>query len=195
MGASYGGYATLAGLAFTPDAFACGADIVGPSNLVSLLAATPPYWESLKRQLYKRVGDPRTPEGDAFLRERSPLFSVEAIRKPLLIAQGANDPRVPRAESDQIVDAMVKRGIPVTYLMFPDEGHGLARPENVIGFTAVAENFLKPCLGGRAEPISSAAGRSSMEVLRGSDHVQGLAASLADRPAREDATSTKDRPR
>jgi dipeptidyl aminopeptidase/acylaminoacyl peptidase len=183
MGASYGGYATLAGLAFTPEVFACGVDVVGPSNLLSLLAATPPYWESLKRQLYKRVGDPRTPEGEAFLRERSPLFSVEAIRKPLLIAQGANDPRVPRAESDQIVDAMGERGIPVTYLLFPDEGHGLARPENVIGFTAVAENFLQPCLGGRAEPIASAAGRSSMEVLRGPEHVEGLASSLAARAA------------
>lgn len=183
MGASYGGYATLAGLAFTPEVFACGVDVVGPSNLLSLLAATPPYWESLKRQLYKRVGDPRTAEGEAFLRERSPLFTVDAIRKPLLIAQGANDPRVPRAESDQIAEAMAARNIPVTYLLFPDEGHGLARPENVIGFTAVAENFLKPCLGGRAEPIGWAAGQSSVEVLRGVQHVDGLAGSLAARPA------------
>jgi dipeptidyl aminopeptidase/acylaminoacyl peptidase len=149
-------------------------DVVGPSNLLSLLAATPPYWESLKRQLYKRVGDPTTPEGKSLLHERSPLFRAGAIRMPLLIAQGANDPRVPRAESDQIVQAMTAHDIPVTYLLFPDEGHGLARPENVIGFAAVAEDFLKSCLGGRAEPVGSAVSASSMQILQGQQVVRGL---------------------
>src|SRR5690606_16086401 len=158
MGGSYGGYATLAGLTFTPDTFACGVDIVGPSNLNTLLETVPPYWASFFEQLARRMGDPRTEEGRAWLTERSPLTHVDNISKPLLIGQGANDPRVKQAESDQIVDAMTAKDIPVTYVLFPDEGHGFARPENNMAFNAVAEGFLSTCLGGRAEPIGDLAG-------------------------------------
>ena len=142
MGGSYGGYATLAGMAFTPTTFACGVDIVGPSNLFTLLETIPPYWESFKQQFYKRMGDPTTEAGRAMLKERSPLNAADKIVRPLLIGQGANDPRVNVRESDQIVASMSAKNIPVTYVLFPDEGHGFARPVNNIAFQAVAENFL-----------------------------------------------------
>ncbi len=178
MGGSYGGYATLAGLAFTPTTFACGVDIVGPSNLFTLLGTIPPYWESFKRQLYSRMGDPTTEAGKALLRERSPLFSADKIVRPLLIGQGANDPRVNVAESDTIVAAMKAKNIPVTYVLFPDEGHGFAKPANSIAFWAVAENFLGSCLGGRAEPIGKAVTASSAKVPYGAEYAPGLAAAL-----------------
>jgi len=178
MGGSYGGYATLAGLTFTPDAFACGVDIVGPSNLNTLLSTVPPYWASFYEQLTKRMGDPRTEEGRQWLTERSPLTHAERIRKPLLIGQGANDPRVKQAESDQIVDAMTANNIPVTYVLFPDEGHGFARPENSKAFNAVAEGFLSACLGGRAEPIADDFEGSSISVPTGAEEVPGLAQAL-----------------
>ncbi|HEX8241205.1 MAG TPA: S9 family peptidase [Allosphingosinicella sp.] len=178
MGGSYGGYATLAGLAFTPDRFACGVDIVGPSNLATLLSTIPPYWEALRAQFYKRMGDPNTPEGKAYQREVSPLYSADKIRRPLLIGQGANDPRVNVAESQQIVDALKARNIPVTYVVFPDEGHGFARPQNNIAFNAVAENFLAKCLGGRAEPIGPALKASSAQVPYGAEFAPGLAEAL-----------------
>jgi len=167
MGGSYGGYATLAGLTMTPDAFACGVDIVGPSNLFTLLKTIPPYWEAGKQQMYRRMGDPGTPEGQALLKERSPLTYADAITRPLLIGQGANDPRVNVAESDQIVAAMKARNIPVTYVVFPDEGHGFARPVNNIAFNAVAENFLARCLGGRAEAVGGALAASTAQVKAG----------------------------
>jgi dipeptidyl aminopeptidase/acylaminoacyl peptidase len=178
MGGSYGGYATLAGLAFTPDKFACGVDIVGPSNLNTLLATVPPYWASFYKQLVGRMGDPETEEGRAWLTERSPLTKADTISKPLLIGQGANDPRVKQAESDQIVEAMTAKGIPVTYVLFPDEGHGFARPENSMAFNAVAEGFLAQCLGGRAEPIGDDLTGSSIVVPTGADIVPGLAEAL-----------------
>ena len=174
MGGSYGGYATLAGLTMTPDKFACGVDIVGPSNLFTLLKTIPPYWEAGKQQMYRRMGDPTTPEGQALLKERSPLTYADAIKRPLLIGQGANDPRVNVAESDQIVAAMQAKKIPVTYVVFPDEGHGFARPANNIAFNAVAENFLAKCLGGRAEPIGGALAASTAQVKAGS--VEGTVA-------------------
>ncbi len=146
-GGSYGGYATLAGLAFTPTEFACGVDIVGPSNLNTLLASIPPYWAPMKAMFTKRMG-----EDPKFLEERSPLFKAHQIVRPLLIAQGANDPRVKQAEADQIVAAMRKNSQPVDYLLFPDEGHGFARPENRFKFYAAAEEFLAKHLGGRVEP-------------------------------------------
>ncbi|HEU0097837.1 MAG TPA: S9 family peptidase [Allosphingosinicella sp.] len=178
MGGSYGGYAVLAGLAFTPDKFACGVDIVGPSNLGTLLGTIPPYWEALKAQFYKRMGDPNTPEGKAYQRAVSPLYSADKIKRPLLIGQGANDPRVNVAESQQIVDALKARSIPVTYVVFPDEGHGFARPQNNIAFNAVAENFLAKCLGGRAEPIGEALKASSAQVPHGAEYAPGLAEAL-----------------
>jgi dipeptidyl aminopeptidase/acylaminoacyl peptidase len=155
MGGSYGGYATLAGLAFTPDEFVCGVDIVGPSNLNTLLDSVPAYWEPIKAQLTKRMGDT-----EEFLTKRSPLFKAHQINKPLLIAQGANDPRVKIAESDQIVEAMRKANLPVEYLVFPDEGHGFNRPENTLFFVAKAEEFLAKHLGGRAEPFAEVPGSS-----------------------------------
>ena len=148
-GASYGGYAALVGAAFTPDVFACAVDIVGPSNLKTLLESIPPYWAPMKAQLYKRVGNPETDE--EFLWSRSPLSRVSDIRIPLLIAQGANDPRVKQAESEQIVAALEAAGIDHEYLLFPDEGHGFYKPENRLTFFAAAEKFLAKHLGGRAE--------------------------------------------
>lgn len=149
FGGSYGGYAALAGLTFTPEAFAAGVDIVGPSNLVTLLETFPPYWMTQKEEYYRRIGNLDTEK--EFLEARSPLFKAGNIVKPLLIAQGANDPRVKKAESDQIVAAMRSHGKPVMYLLFADEGHGFARPENRLKFFAAAEQFLAEYLGGRAE--------------------------------------------
>jgi dipeptidyl aminopeptidase/acylaminoacyl peptidase len=148
-GGSYGGYAALVGAAFTPDVFRCAVDIVGPSNLKTLLETIPPYWEPLKAQLYKEVGNPETDE--EFLWSRSPLSRARDIRIPLLIAQGANDPRVKQAESEQIVAALAEAGIPYEYMLFPDEGHGFAKPENRLKFYAAAERFLAKYLGGRFE--------------------------------------------
>ena len=174
MGGSYGGYATLVGLTFTPDVFACGVDLVGPSNLNTLLDSVPPYWKPMLGMLRTRVGDNSTPEGRRFLAERSPLSRADRIVRPLLIGQGANDPRVKQAESDQIVAAMTERGIPVTYLLYPDEGHGFARPENNLSFMAVAEAFLARCLGGRHEPIGDDFEGSSIQVKAGAEQVPGL---------------------
>jgi dipeptidyl aminopeptidase/acylaminoacyl peptidase len=175
MGGSYGGYATLAGLTFTPEVFACGVDIVGPSNLETLLATIPPYWEPMVKQFHQRMGNPETPEGKQLLRDRSPLYKASAITKPLLIGQGANDPRVKQSESDQIVSAMQEAGIPVTYVVFPDEGHGFAKPANNIAFNATAENFLATCLGGRAEPLAGELEKSSAKIVTGAELVQGAA--------------------
>lgn len=150
MGASYGGYATLVGLTFTPELFACGVDVVGPSNLQTLLDSIPPYWAPLKAQFFQRVGNPE--EEPEFARSRSPFFFADRIVRPLLVAQGANDPRVKKAESDQIVAAARKNGKDVAYLLFEDEGHGFARPENQRKFAAAAEEFLARHLGGRYEP-------------------------------------------
>lgn len=174
MGGSYGGYAALVGLTFTPDTFACGVDIVGPSNLITLLSTIPPYWAPMIELFTKRVGDHRTEEGRALLAERSPLNRVDQIRKPLLIGQGANDPRVKQAEADQIVDAMKKKNLPVTYVLFPDEGHGFARPENRTSFNAVTEAFLSKHLGGRFEPMSEDLAGSSITIPEGAEHVPGL---------------------
>jgi len=148
-GGSYGGYAVLAGAAFTPDLYVCGVDIVGPSNIMTLIAAVPPYWQPLLRLFHHRVGDPATEE--AMLKERSPLFSANKIRVPLLIGQGANDPRVKQAESEQIVAALKASEQYVEYVVYPDEGHGFARPENRLDFYGKSEKFLNKYLGGRLE--------------------------------------------
>jgi dipeptidyl aminopeptidase/acylaminoacyl peptidase len=160
MGTSYGGYATLVGLAFTPEVFACGVDIVGPSNLVTLMQSIPPYWKPMMTMFQHRVGDLETEE--EFLKSRSPLFFVDEIQKPLLIGQGANDPRVKEAESEQIVDAMHQAGRSIKYALYTDEGHGFARPENRLHFYAVAEEFLAEHLGGRFEPVEEIQGHSGV---------------------------------
>jgi len=176
MGGSYGGYAALAGLAFTPTTFACAVDIVGPSNLETLLGTIPPYWEAGKKQMYSRMGDPTTDEGKAVLRAASPLYKADQIVRPLLIGQGANDPRVKQAESDQIVQAMQAKNIPVTYVLYPDEGHGFAKPNNRIGFNAIAESFLGHCLGGRVEPLGETVRQSTAQIAHGADYLPGLKA-------------------
>jgi dipeptidyl aminopeptidase/acylaminoacyl peptidase len=178
-GGSYGGYATLVGLTFTPDAFACGVDIVGPSSLVTLIESFPAYWQPiLEATWYRRVGDPRTEEGKQFLLSRSPITKVDQIRKPLLIAQGANDPRVTQKESDQLVAAMKARNIPVTYVIYADEGHGFARPENRTSFYAITEGFLARCLGGRQEPLGADLKGANLKVPEGAANIPGLADAL-----------------
>ena len=178
LGGSYGGYATLVGMTFTPELFACGVDIVGPSSLETLLNTIPPYWQPQIELFTNRVGDHRTEEGRVFLQQRSPLTYVDNIRSPLLIGQGANDPRVKQSESDQIVRAMQEKEIPVTYALYPDEGHGFARPENNLSFFAVAEAFLAECLGGRHEPLGDDLAGSSVTVPAGAEHIPGLLVAL-----------------
>ncbi|SKB11785.1 conserved hypothetical protein [Planktothrix sp. PCC 11201] len=160
MGGSYGGYATLVGLTFTPEVFACGVDIVGPSNIITLMQSIPPYWEPIRKNFYHRVGNLDTES--EFLKQRSPLFFVDRIEKPLLIGQGANDPRVKQAESEQIFEAMKQAGKPVEYVLYTDEGHGFARPENRLHFYGVAEEFLAKYLGGRFEPVGEMTGHSGV---------------------------------
>lgn len=130
MGSSYGGYATLAGLTFSPQTFACGVEFAGPSNLVTFLTTIPPYWAPTIELFATRVGDHRTEQGLAFLTERSPLTHVNAISRPLLIGQGVNDPRVKQDEAEQLVQAMVERNILVTYALYPGEGHGFSSATN-----------------------------------------------------------------
>ncbi|MFZ0033107.1 MAG: S9 family peptidase [Candidatus Cybelea sp.] len=158
MGGSYGGYATLAGVTFSPDAFTAGVDIVGPSNLNTLLQAIPPYWSTVRATFALRMGDTVD-----FLNSQSPLFKADQIKVPLLIGQGANDPRVNKRESDQIVAAMRKNNEPVEYIVFPDEGHGFARPENNRRFNAAVEGFLGKYLGGRVEPAGPDEGVTAFE--------------------------------
>lgn len=156
IGGSYGGYAVLNALTKTPDVFACGIDIVGPSNLITLMESIPPYWRPIIEMFKVQIGaDPETIEGRKFLMERSPINHVKNIVKPLLIGQGANDPRVKQAESDQIVQAMQQNKIAHTYVLFPDEGHGFVRPENRLAFFAIAEAFLAQNIGGSCQPIGN----------------------------------------
>lgn len=176
MGGSYGGYATLIGLTFTPDIFACGIDIVGPSNLVTLVKSIPSYWKPYLAAFKVTIGaDFDTLEGKEFLKKRSPIHYVNQIKKPLLICQGANDPRVRQAESDQIVKEMEEKNIPVTYVLYPDEGHGLARPQNRLSFFGIAEAFLAQNLGGRKQSLGLADfEKSSFQVKVGKDIITDL---------------------
>lgn len=170
MGGSYGGYATLVGMSMTPELYAAGIDIVGPSNLETLMNSIPPYWKPVFAHLKKIIGaSPDNEEGKKFLFERSPLNYVKNIKKPLLIVQGAHDPRVKKFESDQIVSAMKKHGIPVVYLLYKDEGHGLTRPENRMAFYAHAEVFLANILKGRYLGHDGNFPGSSMEIIEGKD--------------------------
>jgi dipeptidyl aminopeptidase/acylaminoacyl peptidase len=173
MGGSYGGYATLAGLTRDPEMYAAGVDIVGPSHVATLLETIPPYWKPMTRMFETRVGSLEERE---YLDSISPLTHVDKIERPLLIAQGANDPRVKISESDQIVEAMESRDLPVTYVVFPDEGHGMRRPENNMAFNAITEEFLAKHLGGRAEPMGDVVGRSTAQVrARGDLELAGVA--------------------
>jgi dienelactone hydrolase len=167
MGGSYGGYATLVGLTMTPDTFACGVCIVGMSNLITLYESFPPYWKPIIENFKIKIGgDPSTEAGKKVFEAKSPLFYVNNIKKPLIIAHGANDPRVKQAEADQIVAAMEKNNIPVTYALYPDEGHGFVRPENRISFYALTEKFLATYLGGRFEDHDDSLGSMKLkEVL------------------------------
>jgi dipeptidyl aminopeptidase/acylaminoacyl peptidase len=174
MGGSYGGYSTLAGLTLTPDEFACGVDIVGPSNIITLLESIPPYWAPILGLFRFRVGDWSTPEGKQKLLDVSPLTHVAKIKRPLLIGQGANDPRVKQAESDQIVKAMQAKGLPVSYVLFPDEGHGFARPENNLAFYATAEAFLSAHLGGMYQPTTKEdLDGSTIKIVSGKEGIPG----------------------
>jgi dipeptidyl aminopeptidase/acylaminoacyl peptidase len=152
-GGSYGGFAALTGATETPDTFCCAVDIVGPSSLKTFIEGVPPYWAPMISMLHRRVGSPEAEED--FLWSRSPLSKVDKIRIPMLIAQGANDPRVKQAESEQIVEAMKEKGIDHEYMLFEDEGHGFAKPENNLKFYAAAEKFLARHLGGRCEEESA----------------------------------------
>jgi dipeptidyl aminopeptidase/acylaminoacyl peptidase len=182
-GASYGGYATLVGLTFTPTTFACGVDIVGPSSLATLIESFPDYWKPfLESTWYRRAGNPGKPDERAFLLSRSPISKLDQIQRPLLIAQGANDPRVTRKESDQIVAGMVAKLLPVTYVIYADEGHGFARPENRVSFYAISEQFLQKCLGGRVEPLGSALKGANLTVPQGAAELPELSKALAARP-------------
>ena len=179
MGGSFGGYSTLAGLAFTPELFACGVDLVGVANLITWMESIPAYWKPLTGLIISRVGDPGTEQGRELLKKHSPINYADRICKPLLVGQGANDPRVKPAESEQIVQAMQANGIPVTYALYPDEGHGFARPQNNQSFHAMAEAFLAQNLGGRYEPIGNDFEESSATLLAGAEHIPGLQEVLA----------------
>lgn len=150
-GGSYGGYATLAGVAFTPTLYAAAVAYVAPSNLITLLDAIPPYWEAARKQMYTRMGDPTTPQGKALLVAESPLTQAKAIVTPLLVVQGKNDPRVNVRESNQIVAAVRDNGKPVKYIVAPDEGHGFARPINTLAYVTAMEDFFAQYLGGRSQ--------------------------------------------
>lgn len=182
MGLSYGGYSTLVGLSFTPDTFQCGVDLAGPSNLVKQVALMPDWWTWQRPQFVNRVGDPATSEGAADLMRHSPIARVDAISKPLLVTNGANDPRIFPSQSEEIVDALKARGKPVTYAFYPDEGHVYAKDATNISFAAIAEHFLSQCLGGPAEPYGDDLIGSRVELKTGVRHVPGLEAALTDRP-------------
>lgn len=168
-GGSYGGYASFLGATFTPDVFCCAVPVVGITNLQTLLESIPPYWAGFAETMYRSYGDPRTAEGRALLAERSPIHKVDRIVKPMLILHGANDVRCKIAESDSIVAAMQARGIPVTYVVYPDEGHGFAKPANRIASLAIMEAFLAKHLGGAAEPVGADFDDSSHEFRAGRD--------------------------
>ena len=163
MGGSFGGYSTLAGLAFTPDFFCCGVDVVGPSNFITLLSSVPEYWKPGMVTWYKIAGNPDVKEDIPYLKSVSPLFKKDQIKKPLLVLQGANDPRVAKAESDQIVQALKDKKHPVAYVLYPDEGHGFHREPNIKSYIAFTERFLAKFLGGRYESLNK-------EELKGSTH-------------------------
>ena len=173
MGWSYGGYSAFVGATFTPEVFCCAVPVVGITDLQTLMENRPPYWADFTEQFNRRYADAKTEEGRAFLRSRSPLYKVDQIRKPMLIGHGANDVRCTLAQSDLIVAAMQEKKIPVTYVVFPDEGHGFYRPENNVAFHAIVEAFLARHLGGRAEPVGQDFAGSSHDIRAGADILDG----------------------
>ncbi|HEY1706961.1 MAG TPA: alpha/beta fold hydrolase [Rhizomicrobium sp.] len=185
LGGSYGGFATLTAITQRPDLYKCAIDVVGPANLETFIKSKPPEW-SLE-SLAANLGDPRTPEGLAKLRDRSPINHVDRVKGPILIVQGANDRRVPQVESDSMVAALKAHGVPVTYLLYPDEGHGLLRQANNNSSFAIWEMFLAKCLGGRAQPIGDALDGSSVVVPVGAEYIEGLPEALAAHKAAEAA--------
>ncbi len=176
MGGSYGGYATLIGLTLTPEFFAAGVDISGPADVATLLESIPPYWEPLRALFETRVG---TLKNRAYLQSISPLYRVEKISRPLLIGQGANDPRATEAHSRQIVEAMTRKGLPVTYVLFPDEGHRFVRPANNLAFFAIAEAFLAQHLGGAVQPLGREIRESTAVIQVGQELIPGLDEALS----------------
>ncbi|HWW76950.1 MAG TPA: S9 family peptidase, partial [Pyrinomonadaceae bacterium] len=180
MGGSYGGYASLAGVTYTPDLYAAAVAIAAPSNLLSLLEAVPAYWESERIRFYKRMGDPTDAEGKAQLMRQSPLTHADRIKTPLLVVQGANDPRVKKREADQVVVALRDRGFPVEYMVFPDEGHNIARPVNRVAMMAMTEKFLAKYLGGRYQEPTPEASKRLQEITVDPKTVK-LAADTADK--------------
>ncbi|MGH8470636.1 MAG: alpha/beta fold hydrolase [Gammaproteobacteria bacterium] len=188
MGISYGGYATLAGVAFTPDVYSAAVSIVGPSNLITFIESVPPYWEPDRELFYRRMGDPTSPEGKAQLERQSPLNSAGKIKTPLLIVHGANDVRVKQRESDQIVIALRERGFPVEYLVAPDEGHGFAGPENNMAMFAAAEKFLAKYLGGRYQEAMTSEVAQRLKEITVDVNTVAL-------PNKMDATAGKPKPR
>jgi len=191
MGGSYGGYATLVGLTRDPETYACGIDTVGPSNLEQLLRTIPPYWASGYPQLVKALGDPATPEGQALLKERSPLFAADRIKRPLMVVQGEHDPRVVKAHADEIVETLEKHKIPVTYVVAKNEGHGFVQPQNNLANLALSESFLARCLGGRSEPIhAEELEAATLDIPVGANLIEGYAAA-AKAPAEKSADAPK----
>ena len=174
FGGSYGGYSALVAATKTPDVFACIVDLFGISNLVTFMATIPPYWGPWISIWKNRLGDPDTEAGRAFLVERSPLTHIDRARRPILIAQGMRDVRVVAAESEQMVNALKQRGVPVTYITFPDEGHGFVRPQNRLAFYGVTEAFLAKHLGGRYQPVGNDFAGSSLKIETGGELVPGI---------------------
>jgi dipeptidyl aminopeptidase/acylaminoacyl peptidase len=183
VGAGYGGFAALTGLASTPDQFRCGVSFAGPASLASMLESTPAYYTSYRDQLYLRIGDPRTPEGRQALRDHSPLTRAGQITRPLLLAIGAHDPRTPRGDIDQVAQILRGRLPSLVYLVYPEEGHELVRPQNRLSFFAVMEHFLGSCLGGRIEPVGTAFDGANLQAFDGASTVPGLSAFVRRAPA------------
>ena len=174
FGGSYGGYATLVGMTRDADTYACGVDLFGVSELERFLATIPPYWTAFRPQFLKALGSPDTEEGRALLKERSPLYQADRIKKPMLVAQGLNDARVKKEQSDLILETLKSKDIPVTYLLYNDEGHGFDKPESNISFVAITESFLGKCLGGRVAPVAASDLRgASLEIPVGADAIEG----------------------
>ena len=188
MGGSYGGYAALVAMTSSPASFACGVDLVGPANLETFMETLPPYFS--RENLIRRIGDPQTKEGRELLRARSPINHIDQLKKPLLIGQGAHDVRVPQGESDRLVEALKKKGVHVTYLLYPDEGHGFLRPANRFSYYSVVEVFLGGCLGGRYEPIGDLTG-SSLQVPFGARYIPGLEAALSNNAKKDPPIRSK----